>query len=263
MDLGVRDRVALVVGGSSGLGRAVARELLREKARVVIAARHDGRLRDAAETLRRETGGQIATISADVTRPEDVDRMVEETVERWGRLDIVLANAGGPRGGTFESVSPEQFEHGLQLNLMSTVRLAQSAVPHMKRRRWGRFIALTSVSVRRPLPGLIVSNTARIGVVGFVKTMASELAPYGILCNVVAPGFMKTRRIEELAAERADEHGTTPGEVIRELESQIPLGRMGQPEELAALVAFLASERASYITGTTITVDGGFVQAVS
>jgi 3-oxoacyl-[acyl-carrier protein] reductase len=260
MELGIKDRVALVTGGSMGLGKAIARELSREKARVVISARSEARLRAAAEEIRRETGSQVHAIRADMTRPDEIARLVEETVERCGAIDIAVANAGGPPGTRFETTGAEDFERAIQLNLLSTIRLAQEVVPGMKSRRWGRFIALTSISVKQPLPGLILSNTARAGVVGFVKTLASEMAPFGVLCNVVAPGYMRTGRVEELAEERARNEEREVDEVMAEMASRIPMGRMGEPEELAALVAFLASERASYLTGTTIQVDGGFVQ---
>lgn len=262
MDLGIKDRVAIVTGASMGLGRAIARELSREKARVVVSARNETRLRQTAEEIRRETGGQVLPIPADMTVPGQVHALVAETLERWGAVDIAIANAGGPPGTRFETTSAEQFEAAIQMNLMGTVRLAQEVIPEMKRRRWGRFIALTSVSVKQPLPGLVLSNTARTGVVGFVKTLATEMAPHGILCNVVAPGFMRTGRVEELAAERARHEGREADEVMAEMSARIPAGRMGEPEELATLVAFLASERASYITGTTIPVDGGFVQGL-
>lgn len=262
MDLGIKDRVAIVTGGSMGLGRAIARELSREKARVVIAARNETRLRQTAEEIRRETGGQVAAFRADVSRAEDVEALVAHAVERWGSVDIAVANAGGPPGTRYENTTPEQFAAALEINLMGTVRLAQEVTPQMKRRHWGRFIALTSVSAKQPLSGLILSNTARAGVVGFVKTMATELAPHGILCNVVAPGFMRTGRVEELAAERAASEERDTADVLAEIGSRIPLGRMGEPEELASLVAFLASERASYLTGATIQVDGGFVQGL-
>jgi 3-oxoacyl-[acyl-carrier protein] reductase len=262
MELGLKDRVAIVAGGSMGLGRAVARELAREKARVIITARNEARLQKAAEELRRETGGQVFAIRADMTSPDDIHALVAKTAERWGGVDIALANAGGPPGTRYESTSAEQVERAMELNLMSTVRLAQEVTPFMKQRRWGRFIALTSVSVKQPLPGLILSNTARAAVVGWVKTMATELAPFGVTCNVVAPGYMLTGRVEDLAAERAENEQRRPDEVLAEMSARIPMGRMGQPEELAALVAFLASDRASYITGTTIQVDGGFVQGL-
>jgi 3-oxoacyl-[acyl-carrier protein] reductase len=262
MDLGIKDRVAIVTGGSQGLGLAIARELAREKARVVIASRNEPRLRQAAEELRRETGGMVWAVKADVTRPEEVRALVDQAMERFGSVDIAVANAGGPPGTKYETTSAEQFERALQLNLLGTIRLAHEVTPRMKARGWGRFIALTSVSVKQPLAGLILSNTARAGVVGFVKTMATELAPHGVLCNVVAPGFMRTGRVEDLAAERAENEGRDAAEVMAEMSSRIPLGRMGEPEELAALVAFLASERAGYVTGTTIQVDGGFVQGL-
>jgi 3-oxoacyl-[acyl-carrier protein] reductase len=262
MDLGLKDRVAIVTGGSMGLGLAIARELAREKARVIISARNEQRLRQAAEDLRRETGGIVCAVPADVTRAKDVEALVEQTLARFGAVDVAIANAGGPPGSAYETTSAEQVERAVQLNLMSTVRLAKEVTPHMKARGWGRFIALTSVSVKQPLPGLILSNTARAGVVGFVKTMATELARHGITCNVVAPGYMRTGRVEDLAAERAENEEREVGQVIAEIGAGIPAGRLGEPEELAAVVAFLASERASYLTGATIQVDGGYVQGL-
>lgn len=262
MDLGLKDRVAIVTGGSMGLGRAIARELARERARVVIAARDEARLRAAAEEIRRETGGHVLAVPTDVTRAGEVRALVDETVERWGTVEIAVANAGGPPGTRYESTSAEQVERAVELNLMSTVRLAQEVTPHMQRAGWGRFIALTSVSVKQPLPGLILSNTARAAVAGWVKTMATELAPHGITCNVVAPGYMRTGRVEDLAAERAENEGRPADDILADMSGRIPMGRMGDPEEFAAVVAFLASARASYVTGTTLQVDGGFVQGL-
>lgn len=262
MDLGIAGRVALITGASTGLGRAVAYALAAEGARVVVSARGEERLRRAAEEIAAATGAEVAAIPADMNRADDVDALVRGTVERFGTVEIVLANAGGPPATTFEGTSAQQMEDALQLNLMSTVRLAQGVIPHMRERGWGRFIALTSISVKQPLPGMILSNTARSAVVGFVKTLASEVAPYGICCNVVAPGYMRTARAEELAAVRAAKARRSHAEILAEMAARIPAGRMGDPEEFASVVAFLASERASYVTGTTIQVDGGYVQSL-
>lgn len=257
MDLGLRDRVAIVLGGSRGLGKAIARELARERARVVIAARSLPRLREAAEDIRRETNATVLPLVADVTHEGSVEQVVEEAVQRWGRVDIAVANAGGPPTTSVESSSLEQFRYALELNLLSTVRLAKAVVPHMKRQRWGRFVAIASVAARQPMPGLVLSTTARAGVLGFVKAMATELAPYQILCHAVLPGYVRTRRLEELARDRAEREGREADEVLAEWAGAVPLGRLGEPREVAELVAFLVSERASYLTGTIIPVDGG------
>ncbi len=262
MDLGLRDRVAIVMGGSTGLGRAVALELAREGMRVAVVARDEARLRTAAEEIAAETGADVLPLAADATDPEAADRVVAEVVRRWGTVHVAMANAGGPPSTTFETTTAEQVVQALELNLMSAVRLALAAVPHMKEQRWGRFVALTSMTVKQPMTGLILSNTSRPGVVGFVKSMATELAPFGITCNVVAPGFFRTARTEELARSRAGRENRPVEEVSRDTAARIPALRMGEPEELAALVAFLASERAGYLTGATIQVDGGYTQGL-
>lgn len=262
MELGLRGRVAVVMGASTGLGRAVALELAREGARVAMVARDGARLTRAAEEIAAETGAETLPIAADVTDPDAAERVVAEAVRRWGTVHVAMANAGGPPSTTFETTTVEQVVQALELNLLSAVRLAKAAVPHMKEQRWGRFVALTSASVKQPMPGLLLSNTARPGVVGLVKTMATELAPFGITCNVVAPGFFRTGRAEELARKRAENEGRPVGEVARDTAARIPARRMGEPEELAVLVAFLASERAGYLTGATIQVDGGYTQGL-
>lgn len=262
MDLGIKDRVALVTGASNGQGKAVARALARERARVVIAARTESRLREAAEEIRRETGAQISAISADLTRPESLRNLIDETVSRWGRLDITVANIPGPSLGGFDATTPEHFERTAQSLLLGTVRLAKEVVPHMRKARWGRFILLASVAAKRPLPDLILANTLRPALAGLVKSMANELSPHGVLCNVVAPGFVVTRRVEDMVEEKAERESRPAAEIWNEITERIPLGRLGKVEEVADLVAFLASERASYITGATIQVDGGFIESL-
>jgi 3-oxoacyl-[acyl-carrier protein] reductase len=262
MDLGLRGRVALVTGASLGLGRAIAHALAAEGARVAVAARNAERLEAAAREIAEATGAEVMAVPADVAVQAEVDAMVQRVADRWGGLHVLGANAGGPPGTRFEQTAAPLVEEALRLNLLSTVHMAHASVPHMKSAGWGRFIALTSMTVKQPMPGLILSNTARAGVVGWVKTMATELAPLGITCNVVAPGYFRTGRVEELAGQRSASEGRPAADILAEMDGRIPMRRMGEPEELGAVVAFLASERASYLTGVTLQVDGGVVQGL-
>jgi 3-oxoacyl-[acyl-carrier protein] reductase len=257
MDLGLRGRVAFVAGASTGLGRATAWELANEGARVAICARNEERLRATAEAIAAETGSEVLSLSADVTVAEEVERAIAATVERWGGLHILVANAGGPPGGRFDDVNDEMWRRGWELNFLSTVRLIRAALPHMRRAGWGRIVTITSVSVKQPVDDLLMSNAVRPGVVGLVKSLATQLAPEGITVNNLAPGYTRTERVEEILAHRSAREERPAAEVARSMIGDIPMGRMGEPEEQGAVVAFLASERASYITGQTIVVDGG------
>ena len=261
MDLGLQGRVALVCAASKGLGQAVALGLAAEGVKVTICARGEEALLATAGEI-AAGGGDVLATRADVTQPADCHRLIAATVERFGRLDILVNNAGGPPAGQFLDFGEEDFRRGLELNLLSTLRLSQEAVPHMRRQGGGRIINIVSVSTKQPLKGLILSNTARAGVIGLAKSMANELARDNILVNNVCPGPILTDRVRDVATVRAAREQTTVEAVIAELVSDIPLGRLGRPEELASMVVFLASARASFITGATIQVDGGFVKGL-
>jgi 3-oxoacyl-[acyl-carrier protein] reductase len=255
--------VALVTAASKGLGRAVALRLAQEGARVAICARGEADLNAAAADIEMETGRRVLALSADVSDPTAADRLVEATVEQLGRLDILVINAGGPPPGQFLDLIPEDWEAAVQLTLMSAVRLCYAAAPVMKRQATGSILAMTSVTVKQPLPNLILSNSLRLGVVGLVKTLADELAPFGVRVNTICPGWTRTERVDQLLRDRAGRNESTPDEEASRIAAAVPLGRMGTPEEFAAAATFLVSPAASYITGVSLLVDGGMYRGVT
>ena len=262
MDLGLRGKAAFVAGGSMGLGRAVALELAREGAKVAIGALDDPYLGEAAELIRRETGGDVLALPVDVSDAKQARAVVRRAIDHFGTLDILVNNAGGPPSADFVDIDETLWEKGFRLNLLSTIMMTREAVPVMKAKGWGRIINMTSVSVKQPIDGLIISNTIRSGVIGLAKTLSNELAPFNVTVNNVCPGFTMTDRVRTLAKAMAEKEGTTPEVVIGRWEASIPMKRLGTPEEFAALVAFLASERSGYITGAAIQIDGGWYKGV-
>ncbi|MFB3924705.1 MAG: SDR family oxidoreductase [Syntrophales bacterium] len=262
MDLKLKNKVALVAGGSMGLGRAVALELSREGAKVAICALDDPSLPEAAEMIRKETSGQVFSIAADVTDLEQARNFVRSSIDHFGTVDILVNNAGGPPSVSFLEIGDDLWYYGVRLNLMSTIAMTREVVPVMKEKRWGRIINMTSIAVKQPIDGLILSNTVRSGVIGFAKSLSNELAPYNITINSVCPGYTLTDRVRNLAKTIAGKEKTTPEEVIKKWESEIPMKRLGTPEEFASLVTYLASEQAGYITGAAIQIDGGWYKGV-
>jgi 3-oxoacyl-[acyl-carrier protein] reductase len=262
MDLGLKGKAALVAGGSMGLGRAVALELVREGAKVAIGALDDPHLNEAAELIRRETGGEVLAIPVDVSDAKQARAVVRGVIDHFGTIDILVNNAGGPPSADFVEIDETLWEKGFRLNLLSTIMMTREAVPVMKAKGWGRIINMTSISVKQPIDGLILSNTIRSGVIGLAKTLSNELAPFNVTVNNVCPGFTLTDRVRNLAKAMAEKEGTTPEAVIGRWEASIPMKRLGTPEEFAALVAFLASERSGYITGASIQIDGGWYKGV-
>ena len=262
MDFGLTDRVALVAAASKGIGFASARELAREGARIFLCSRDEKRASEAAEKIHQETGAAVAGVGADVTDEESVERFVELAIKRAGHVDILVTNAGGPPASTFDQADLDLFRKAFELNALSAIRLAKLVLPGMRQQKWGRIINITSVSVKQPIEGLILSNTVRAGLTGWAKTVATEVAPDGVTVNNVAPGYTLTERQEELARARGEAMGKTKEEIIATWATQGPMGRIGKAEEIAAAVAFLASERASYITGVTLQVDGGWVRSL-
>ena len=262
MDFGLKDKVAFIAGASQGIGKATAIELSKEGAKVVICALDDPELPKAVEEIRSITGNEVIGIAADLTLTQDAKNFIRKGVEHFGTIDILVNNSGGPPDKKFTEIDEDLWTLGFRLNLLSTITMTQEAVPVMMEKRWGRIINMTSVSVKQPIPGLILSNTIRIGVVGLAKTLSSELAPYNITVNNVCPAYIATERVRKLSIDVAKKEGTTPEEIIRKWESQMVLGRMGEPDEVAALITFLASERAGFITGDSIQIDGGYYKGV-
>ena len=262
MDLGLKNKVALVAAASRGLGRAVAEELAAEGASLVLCARDQQVLVETAAAIAERSNAHVLAIPADVTNAADIKRVVDGGIERFGRIDILVTNAGGPPAGRFEQLTHEQWEEAIRLTLLSAIELTRQVLPGMRERRWGRILNITSIAVKQPVENLLLSNSLRAGLTGFARTLANEVAAEGITVNNILPGYTRTERLDELAQMMADKQGISADQFRARWEKEIPMGRLGEPREFAVVAAFLVSERASYITGTSIQVDGGWIKSL-
>ncbi len=262
MDLHLNGRVAAVAAASKGLGRAVAIELAREGTQVAICSRDEARIKAAAREIQGMTGQDVLAVVADVSTAAGCTDFIAQTRARFGRLDILVANAGGPPSGPADSFSDAQWLDALNLNLLSTVRLVYAALPYLKESGQGRVIAITSMSAKQPLDGLVMGNVARSGVLAFVKTLANELGSTGVTFNSVLPGWTHTGRVDELLNAQSKQRQVSVAEAAAAITNSIPARRMGSVEEFAATVAFLASERAGYLNGVALAIDGGRSQSL-
>jgi 3-oxoacyl-[acyl-carrier protein] reductase len=262
MNFGLKGKAALVAASSRGLGRAVAEELAGEGADLLLCARGTEDLKRARDEIAGEAQARVVAVAADLTEPAGVTKVVDRGLQEFGKIDILVTNTGGPPSGVFESLTQKAWQEAIRQNLESVLNLTRAVLPDMKERHWGRILNVTSISVKQPVDNLILSNSVRAAVTGFARTLANEVAPFGITVNNVLPGYTRTSRVEELADQIAKAKGLTVEEAIGGWEAQIPMARIGEPREFAALVAFLASERASYITGTSVPVDGGWIRSL-
>ena len=257
MDLGLKGRVAAVAAGSRGLGRATALALSREGCLVAICGRDPKKIQAAAQSIERETGGRVLAITADVGHRTDCERFVGETVSTFGRLDILVTNTGGPPAGGFEAMDGAEWEKAFSGLLANVINLVRAATPHMKKAKWGRILNIASLSVKQPIDNLVLSNTFRPAIAGLSKSLSKELGPHNILVNTICPGYTRTDRLEELAESRVRAAGITKDQYYESLGKSVPIGRIGEADEFASVAAFLCSERASYVSGIAVAVDGG------
>lgn len=262
MDLGLKDKVALVAGASAGIGKAIAASLAREGASVAILSRQKANVAAAAQQILAETGVTVMPLACDVTRKAAIEATVRKVNSKLGPIDILVCNAGGPPMRRFLDMRAADWDSAYALSLKSTIMLCTATVPSMIKRRWGRIICITSIVALQASETLMLSSTMRPGVHGFTKALSNELAPHGITVNVICPGYTRTERLEELAAATNKATGKSIRSVYAGWEQMIPAGRLGRPEELGDLAAFLASDRAGYITGVAVNIDGGFVKCI-
>lgn len=263
MNLGLKNKTAIVLAASRGLGRASAEALAAEGANVAIGARNKQTLEQTALQIQQESSNHVLAIPTDVTNAQEIENLIATTINTFGRIDILVNNAGGPPAGTFDTFDDAQWQAAFELNLLSTIRLIRQVLPHMRKAKGGRIINIVSTSVKQPIEGLLLSNAIRSGVVGLAKTLSTELASDNITVNNVCPGRILTDRMRQIYhVQEKIQQGMSEAAVLKDIAHDIPMGRLGDPSELGAFVAFLASQQAAYITGTTTQIDGGLVRSL-
>ncbi|HZQ70202.1 MAG TPA: SDR family oxidoreductase [Terriglobales bacterium] len=262
MDSGLQNRVAIVAASSQGIGRATAEAFAAEGCHIAMCARNPAALQAAADNIRRLHRVEVFTRAFDVTDPSEVKHFVSAVVEKFGSADICVTNAGGPPAKGFLAASTEEWKRALDANFLSTVYFAREVIPFMQKRKWGRIVTITSITTKQPVPDLVLSNAVRAAVVGLVKSLANEFGKDGILVNNVGPGFTATDRLKELAKGRSASEGKTQQQIFEGWAADAPVKRLGEPREVADAIVWLASERASYITGQTLLVDGGLYKGL-
>ncbi|NHM29593.1 SDR family oxidoreductase [Neobacillus terrae] len=261
MDFNLKGKTALIAASSQGLGLAIAEQLLKEGANVMLSGRVEEKLREKAVQLESIGSGKVSYQTTDITKKEDIQQLVAKTAETFGRIDILVNNAGGPPAGSFETMTDDDWQNSFELNLLSYIRMIREALPHLKQ-QGGKILNIASSSIKEPIPGLILSNTFRTGIVGLTKTLAQEFASYNILVNTIAPGRIATDRVKHLDQVNADKIGIEREEVESRVKETIPLKRYGEPEEFAKVASFLVSDANSYMTGSSFLVDGGMVKSI-
>ncbi|MDH3270622.1 MAG: SDR family oxidoreductase [Gemmatimonadota bacterium] len=262
MDLGIEGKVAVVAGSSQGLGRAIADVLAAEGVKLVINSRSADKLAAVKDEIVAATGADVASVASDLSEPDGATSLITKAEAAFGQVDILVTNTGGPPAGMFEDHSAEVWREAIAQNFESVVNLVRAALPGMKQRRWGRIVNVTSISVKQPVEGLILSNSIRAGVTGFAKTISNEVARYNVTVNNVLPGYTRTERLIHLAEAVSERDDKTIEQVYEGWAAEIPMGRLAEPPELGAVAAFLCSEQASYVTGQSVAVDGGWIKGL-